>query len=364
MGLHQNRQESPMGGEAVPQTEHLLNGERANGIAQAGAEPGLPTQPRGAGLHHEAGHGGGAAAQMQEPLARLRWPRQGHLGPVGQGAHPDGVPQLCGQRLLLRRDGVLGNTGQTHHQTQVTLQNIPATQASCHGRTPPVHPLRGETGAQQPLAELAHGLPSATKEQVPPSGGHGVGAQGQTGQQRQGAPGTTEQPHEVIAGHVLHHTPPRLGRHPVSTHKAHPDELIPDAQIAMAQTSGETTGHQSANSARAGGWRRVHRQPLPLFRQGGLQPAQGQSRFHLDGEIFHAVAEDSVAGGKGDNPAAPRHRLTPVQMSPQSGRAPGLTGPMKLTQKIGNFLQRGPQPPTGDCGCSRLASQRQRPRYQ
>ena len=96
------------------------------------------------------------------------------------------------------------------------------------------------------MRQLAQG---ALNEQATALRRQGHGAQGDFGDQAQGAPAAGEEAHQVIPRHIFDHLPPRLGRDPIGPHQGDADQLVADAQVPLAVAAREAPGHQAADAA-------------------------------------------------------------------------------------------------------------------
>ena len=90
-----------------------------------------------------------------------------------------------------------------------------------------------------------------------------IGAQGHSSDQTQASPAAAEQAHQVVAGHVFHHSAAGAGSGAIGAQYLDADQLIAKAQVALPQPAREPAGHEAAHAsgvAAAPGW--IHRQPL------------------------------------------------------------------------------------------------------
>ena len=226
----------------------------------------------------------GAHAEPQQPGRRLRirirgdaggpgigWRRENWLGlaaprqqrgqlPGAAAAHAhaacSGFGTLARSAEAFVQNRHLGlkvrgaDTGQTHHQQRRRLLAGRGRQ----GRAPEIEPLGRDPGAQQGGAPGHQGCHRAAQQQAPPLGWQGQGAQGDLGDQAEAAPAAAQQPHQVVAGHVLHHLAAGHRLNPVGPQQAQANQLIPHAQVALAIAPGQAPGHQAANAPMALAW--------------------------------------------------------------------------------------------------------------
>ena len=152
---------------------------------------------------------------------------------------------MGGNGGLLFRHGEGIHAGQPQQQQGQGRQ----TRSGSQGRAPPVDALGSQAGAQEPLAQRHQLAQGALNEQAAAPRRQGHGAQGDFGDQAQGAPAAGEEAHQVISRHIFDHLPPRLGRDPIGPHQADADQLVADAQIPLAVAAREAPGHQAADAA-------------------------------------------------------------------------------------------------------------------
>ena len=242
------------------------------------------------------------------------------------------------------------DTGQTHQQQRRRLLAGRGRQ----GRAPEIEPLGRDPRAQQGGAPGHQGHHRAAQQQAPPLGWQWQGAQGDLGDQAEAAPAAAQQPHQVVAGHVLHHFAAGHRLNPVGPQQAQANQLIPHAQVALAIAPGQAPGHQAANAPLALAWgcglawakardrRRtgckgwIDGQPLPVGRQGLLQLLQGGARSHRDREVAGAVLADTAQGAATHHRAG-GYRRSPVESAGEAGRQPGGSLPVQLPHQLLQF---------------------------
>ena len=231
--------------------------------------------------------------------------------------------QLIVHRLL--RDAA-------HHQPQP-----PGTIAAVD----PVTAFRRQAGAQQFAAKGLLGLQVAFHKQAAPGGAQRLQPQGEFGDQRQAAPAAAEQPHQVVARHVLHHPSPGMGFDAIRSQQADANDLIAHPQMALPQSPRQSTGHQAADASGSAGPGPVNGQPLPLLRQQILQVLQWQAGFHRDGQIVHGMVDHPVELPAGEHLMAGIQRWTPVQACAQATGTPGGAALVPLAHQINQSTAAG-----------------------
>ena len=102
--------------------------------------------------------------------------------------------------------------------------------------------------------------------------------QGDLRNQRQASPASAEQAHQVITSHVFDNATAGFGGCSITAQQPNPDDLVADAEVPLAQATGDPAGDEPANTScrsivqtirchRFTAAGPVHRQPLILRRE-------------------------------------------------------------------------------------------------
>ena len=205
----------------------------------------------------------------------------------------------------------------------------------------PVAALRGEGGAQHVGAECFLLCQISLEHKGALGGTDRLQPKGEFSNEGQAAPTAAEQTHQVVARHVFHHPATGAGFHAIAAQQANTDDLIAHSQVALSQSTRQASGDKAADAALSASLGPIHRQPLPLCGQQGLQLLQRQAGFNGDRQIIHGVVDHPIQIPAVQHGVAWIQGWTPIQSGAQATGTPGQGVLMPLAHQVDQIAAAG-----------------------